>query len=63
MPSYSSNEVLKKLNDDGWIIKNSRGSHVHLYHPQKKGKVTIPHPKKDLDVKTYNSILKQAGIK
>lgn len=63
MKSHSSEDVLKKLHEDGWIIKNTRGSHVHLFHPEKKGKVTIPHPKKDLDIKTYNSILKQAGIK
>ncbi len=48
MPSYSSSEVLKKLNDDGWIIKNSRGSHVHLYHPQKKEKSQFRTPKKTL---------------
>jgi len=28
----------------------------------KKGKVTIPHPKKDLPIGTVRSILKQAGI-
>lgn len=63
MTSHSSDDVLKILRKDGWIIKNARGSHVHLTHPQKNGKVTIPHPRKDLDIKTYNSILKQAEIK
>jgi hypothetical protein len=29
----------------------------------KKGKVTLPHPKKDIPIKTLISIEKQAGIK
>lgn len=42
--------------------KNQHGSHLHLIHPTKKGKVTVPHPTKDLDPKIVKSILKQAGL-
>ena len=59
---YSSREILKILYMDGWIIKNQRGSHVQLVHPVKTGKVTVPHPRKELDPKTVNSIFKQAQI-
>lgn len=35
-----------------------------MVHPSKPGKVTIPmHTSKELDIRTYNSILKQAGLK
>ncbi|MEE3402523.1 MAG: type II toxin-antitoxin system HicA family toxin [Acutalibacteraceae bacterium] len=44
-------------------MKGVRGSHHQYTHPQKKGKVTIPNHKGDLDMKTVNSILKQAGLK
>ena len=49
----------------GWKLVKIDGSHHHYKHPQKSGKVTIPfHTKpKDLDKKTVNSILKQAGLK
>jgi predicted RNA binding protein YcfA (HicA-like mRNA interferase family) len=60
--SYSSADVLRMLFEDGWLVKNQVGSHVQLVHPQKPGKVTVPHPKKDLDVKTVTSILRQAGL-
>lgn len=40
-----------------------RGSHHQFKHPSKPGRVTVPHPKKDLPVGTLHSILKQAGIK
>lgn len=63
MKSYSSTEVIKMLEADGWYFIGARGDHYHFKHPTKGGKVTVPHPKKDLDIKTTNSILKQAGLK
>ncbi len=62
MKMYSSKEILQLLHYDGWLVKNQRGSHVQLIHPQKPGKVTVPHPRKELDPKTVRSIFKQAGI-
>ncbi len=62
MPSYSSRKILRILKDDGWVEKNQRGSYLHLIHPMKKGKVTVPHPVKDLDQKLVRSILRQAGL-
>lgn len=56
-------EILKILQDDGWEIKNQRGSHIHLIHPCKHGKVQIPNHKGDIKKGTLNSILKQAGLK
>ena len=63
MKSYSSREILKILYDDGWKDARCRGDHVQLKHPTKKGLVTVPHPNKDLPIKTVKSILKQAGLK
>jgi len=57
----SSREVLQTLFKDGWVEKGQEGSHVHLIHPTKPGKITVPW--KDLKKKTVESILKQAGLK
>ena len=62
MKSYSSREVLKILESDGWYVINITGSHHHLKHHAKPGKVTVPHPKKDIPLKTVKSILTQAGL-
>lgn len=62
MKSYSSAEILRILKKDGWTIKNQEGSHVQLTHQTKPGKVTVPHPRKDLDPKTVRSIFRQAQI-
>ena len=59
----SSTDVIRLLTDDGWYFYNVKGSHHHFKHPTKKGKVTVPHPKKDLPQGTVNSILKQMGVK
>jgi len=50
------------LEEDGWYLVRTKGSHHHFKHPDKKGLVTLPHPKNDLPQKTIASILKQAGI-
>lgn len=59
----TSTDVIRLLIDDGWKLDSTRGSHHHFKHPEKKGKVTVPHPRKDLPQGTVNSILKQAGLK
>lgn len=62
MTSYSSKDIIQMLLDDGWIVKRQRGSHVQFEHPTTKGKVTVPHPNKDLPTKTVHTIIKQADI-
>lgn len=59
----NSKEIIKKLTQDGWYQVKVTGSHYHFKHPIKKGKVTIPHPKKDIPLKTLISIEKQAQLK
>lgn len=59
----TSKELERLINNDGWIIDSTRGSHRQYKHPTKKGKVTIPWHKGDIPKGTLNSILKQAGLK
>lgn len=55
-----SRQIIKKLEADGWVLISITGSHHHFKHPEKSGKVTVPHPKKDLPRGTVRSIEKQA---
>lgn len=57
-----SSLLIKMIEEDGWYIVRTKGSHHHFKHPVKPGLVTIPHPKKDVPIGTVNSILKQAGL-
>ncbi len=63
MRSYSSREVIRMLEADGWYCVKTVGDHWQFKHPTKPGKATITHPVKDIPQRTLNNILKQAGIK
>lgn len=63
MKSYSSREVLKQLKQDGWYEVGCDGDHHQFKHPTKKGRVTVPHPNKDIPIGTLKNIEKQAGIR
>ena len=58
-----SREIIKRLENDGWFKVAQKGSHVQFKHPSKKGRVTIPHPKKDIPAGTLKSIEKRSGLK
>jgi predicted RNA binding protein YcfA (HicA-like mRNA interferase family) len=62
-PTMDSRSIIKLIEADGWREVRTAGSHHQFRHPTKPGTVTVPHPKKDLNIKTQNSILKQAGLK
>ncbi len=57
-----SRTLIKQLEADGWYLVGVKGSHHQYKHPTKLGRVTVPHPKKDLPIGTTKSILKQAGL-
>ena len=40
----------------------TRGDHYQFKHPVKSGKITVPHPNKDLPKKLVSLIFKEAGI-
>jgi len=57
-------EVIKLIEEDGWDLARTRGSHRQFKHPTKSGLVTIAgKPSDDLAPGTLNSIFKQAQLK
>ena len=57
-------EAIRTVQRDGWRLVATKGSHRQYRHPTKPGKVTIAgRLGKDLPPGTWNSILKQAGLK
>jgi predicted RNA binding protein YcfA (HicA-like mRNA interferase family) len=57
-------EAIRLIEDDGWYLVDTRGSHRQYKHPTKPGRVTIAgKPSADLAPGTLNSILKQSGLK
>lgn len=57
-------EVIKLIEQDGWRLVRTKGSHRQYKHPRKPGLVTVPgKPGDELALGTLNSVLKQAGLK
>jgi predicted RNA binding protein YcfA (HicA-like mRNA interferase family) len=63
MPSKKVRDVIKLVEDDGWRLVRTTGSHRQYHHPSKAGTVTIAgHAGQDMAPGTYNNIPKQAGL-
>jgi len=58
----TSDEMVKKLQDDGWYPVGQRGSHRNFKHPTKPGKATVPMGRKDLPKGTEKQIIKQTEL-
>jgi predicted RNA binding protein YcfA (HicA-like mRNA interferase family) len=56
-------EVVRALERAGFYIHAISGSHVHLKHPERPGRVTVPyHERFDLPKHIVKSIVRQAGL-
>jgi predicted RNA binding protein YcfA (HicA-like mRNA interferase family) len=58
-----SQDIISALKSDGWVQVSQKGSHAQFKQPTKLGRVTVPHPKKDVAMGTLRSIEKQAALK
>jgi len=57
-------EAIRLIEQAGWFLVATRGSHRQYKHPLRPGRVTVAgKPSDDLAPGTLNSILKQAGLK
>lgn len=57
-------DAIRLLGQHGWVLVRTRGSHRQYKHLDRAGLVTIAgKPNDDLAPGTWNSILKQAGLK
>ena len=57
-------ELLRLLEEDGWRLVRTHGSHQQYKHSSKPGTVTVGgKPSLDVPPGTLNAILKQAGLK
>ena len=57
----NSRKLIRMLRREGWVHVGTRGSHWQFRHPTIAGRVTIPHPRKDVGRNTAASIYDQAN--
>ena len=64
LPNVKVRELVGLLEQDGWYLTRTRGSHHQEEHPTKRALVMVPGNRNDeLAPGTLNSILKQAGLR
>ena len=54
--------MIAALERAGRYEVNRKGSHVQFRHPVKPGRVTVPHPHRDIPIGTLKNIEKQSGL-
>ena len=58
-----SRAIIRALQAAGWELVATKGSHHQFKHPLRPGRVTVPHPKRDVPIGTLRSIEQQSGPK
>jgi predicted RNA binding protein YcfA (HicA-like mRNA interferase family) len=59
----NSRKIISTLEAAGWLHVATKGDHWQFKHQTLPGRVTVPHPKRDIPIGTLRSIEKQSGIK
>jgi predicted RNA binding protein YcfA (HicA-like mRNA interferase family)/predicted RNase H-like HicB family nuclease len=56
-------DLIKRIEDDGWRLARTKGSHRQYHHPSKPGTVTVAgHPSDELPPGTLNSMIEASGV-
>lgn len=58
----NSRKLIRLMEQRGWRLTDTVGSHHHFVHPEHPGRVTVPHPKKDLPLGLVRAIYRQAHL-
>jgi predicted RNA binding protein YcfA (HicA-like mRNA interferase family) len=54
--------LIKILEENGFVLKRSKGSHFIFFNPNSKITIPVPVHSKDMKKGTFLGILKEAGI-
>ncbi|MEM3086486.1 MAG: type II toxin-antitoxin system HicA family toxin [Halobacteria archaeon] len=60
LPVLSAREVLRALGKTGYYVRDQKGSHIHLRHPERPP-LTVP-AHAEVSRGTLRAILRQAGF-
>ena len=63
IPTLKSADLIRELEQAGWKLRRTVGSHHIFMHAMRPWHITVPHPKKDLGKGLVHKIRKQAGLR
>ena len=56
-----SADIIARLVREGWTLARQRVSHRQYVRSERSGRVTVPHPRKEIPTGTLRNIYRQAG--
>lgn len=62
LPSVKSRQVIRFLEQNGFILDHTSGSHYIYYHPSSRRRAVVPQHNRDLPKGTLMSLLREAGF-
>ncbi len=62
LPAVASRQVIRFLEDKGFVLDHVSGSHFIFYHPDSKRRAVVPRHNRDLPKGTLLSLLREAGF-
>jgi predicted RNA binding protein YcfA (HicA-like mRNA interferase family) len=62
LPAVTSRQVVRFLEQKGFVLDHTSGSHFIFYHPDSKRRAVVPRHNRDLPKGTLLSLLREAGF-
>jgi predicted RNA binding protein YcfA (HicA-like mRNA interferase family) len=62
LPAVKPREVIRFLEQNGFILDHASGSHFIFYNPASKRRAVVPQHNRDLPKGTLLSLLREAGF-
>ncbi len=62
LPAIRSRQVVRFLEQSGFALDHTSGSHYVFYHPRSRRRAVVPSHNRDLPKGTLMSLLREAGF-
>ena len=62
LPAVRPREVIRFLEQKGFVLDHTSGSHFIFYHPVSKRRAVVPRHNRDMPKGTLLSLLREAGF-
>ncbi len=62
LPAVRPREVIRFLEQNGFVLDRTSGSHLIYYHPSSRRRAVVPRHNRDIPKGTLLSLLREAGF-
>jgi predicted RNA binding protein YcfA (HicA-like mRNA interferase family) len=62
LPAVKPRQVIRFLEQNGFVLDHTSGSHFVFYHPNSRRRAVVPTHNRDLPKGTLMSLLREAGF-